>query len=136
MRFFRLPHRVNAVTTNQPDTVTTHSCLQCVSPAAILVRMHEVTCLPAAVDQGDAAAAVQLLQQEDAVRTAETRWDLGWNAPGVEAYGAAWNLCRCIPIAAKHEKLNEKQRQEAEQFYGDAVMKLFREAGWFSSMAF
>ncbi len=68
-----------------------------------------------------------LLEQEDAVRTAETCRDLGWNAPA-DAYDAACFLSRCIPIVAKHDKLNDKQREAAAQFYGDAAMKLLREA--------
>jgi tetratricopeptide (TPR) repeat protein len=73
-----------------------------------------------------------LLEQEDAVRTAEACRDLGWNAP-VDAYDAACFLSLCIPIVAKHDKLDDKQRKEAAQFYGDAAMKLLREAvgkGW------
>jgi serine/threonine protein kinase len=68
-----------------------------------------------------------LLEQEDAVRTADTRRDLGWNAP-VDAYDAACFLSLCIPIVAKHDKLDDKQRKEAAQFYGDAAMRLLREA--------
>jgi serine/threonine protein kinase len=68
-----------------------------------------------------------LLEQEDAVRTAETRRDLGWNAPA-DAYGATCFLSRCIPIVAQHDKLDDKQRKEAARFYGDAAMKLLREA--------
>ena len=68
-----------------------------------------------------------LLEQEDAVRTAEIRRDLGWQAPA-DAYDAATFLCWCIPIAAKHDKLDDKQRKEAVQFYGDAAMKLLRAA--------
>jgi hypothetical protein len=68
-----------------------------------------------------------LLEQEDAVRTAETCRDLGWNAPA-DAYNAACFLSRCIPIVAQHDKLDDKQRQEAAQFYGAAAMKLLREA--------
>jgi hypothetical protein len=64
-----------------------------------------------------------LLEQEDAVRTAETRRDLGWNAPA-DAYDAACFLSRCIPIVAKHDK----QRKEAVRFYGDAAMKLLCDA--------
>jgi tetratricopeptide (TPR) repeat protein len=68
-----------------------------------------------------------LLEQEDAVRSAETRRDLGWNAPA-DAYDAACGLSRCIPIVAKHAKLDNTQRQEAARFYGDAAMKLLRDA--------
>src|SRR5262249_50709862 len=69
----------------------------------------------------------RLLEQEDAVRTAETRRDLGWNAPA-DAYDAACFLSRCIRIVARHDKLDDRQRKEAAQFYGDAAMKLLREA--------
>jgi serine/threonine protein kinase len=68
-----------------------------------------------------------LLEQKDAVRTALTRRDLGWNAPA-DAYDAACFLSRCIPIVAQHNKLDAKQRTEAVQFYGDAAMKLLRYA--------
>jgi serine/threonine protein kinase/tetratricopeptide (TPR) repeat protein len=69
----------------------------------------------------------RLLEQAEAVRTAETRRDLGWDAPG-DAYDAACCLSKCIPIVAKHDKLDEKQRQQAAKFYGDAAMKLLRDA--------
>jgi hypothetical protein len=68
-----------------------------------------------------------LLEQEDAVRTAETHRDLGWDAPA-DAYNAACSLSLCIPIAAKHDRLDDKQRKEAAQLYGDTAMKLLREA--------
>jgi tetratricopeptide (TPR) repeat protein len=68
-----------------------------------------------------------LLEQEDAVRTAETCGNLGWNAPA-DAYDAACFLSLCIPIVAKHDKLGDPQRKEAAQFYGDAAMKLLRAA--------
>jgi tetratricopeptide (TPR) repeat protein len=68
-----------------------------------------------------------LLEQEDAVRTAKTRRDLGWNAPA-DAYDAACFLSLSIPIVANHPKLDDKQRKEAERFYGDAAMKLLRDA--------
>jgi tetratricopeptide (TPR) repeat protein len=73
------------------------------------------------------AAHAGLLEQADAVRTAETCRDLGWNAPA-DAYDAACLLSLCIPIVAQHDKLDEKQRQEAAQFYGEAAMKLLRDA--------
>jgi tetratricopeptide (TPR) repeat protein len=73
------------------------------------------------------AAHAGLLEQEDAIRTAETCRDLGWNAPA-DAYEAACLLSRCVPIVAKHEKLDDKQRKQAAQFYSDAAMKLLREA--------
>jgi hypothetical protein len=68
-----------------------------------------------------------LLEQADAVRTAETCRDLGWDAPAT-ACDAACFLSQCIPIVAKHDKLDDKQRQEAAQFYGDAAIKILREA--------
>ena len=68
-----------------------------------------------------------LLEPQDAVRTAETCRDLGWDAPA-DAYAAACGLSQCVPIVAKHAKLDDKQRQEAAQFYGDAAMKLLRDA--------
>jgi tetratricopeptide (TPR) repeat protein len=68
-----------------------------------------------------------LLEQEDAVRTAETYRDLGWNPP-LDAYNAACSLSLCVPIVAKHGKLDATQRKEAAQFYGDAAMKLLRDA--------
>jgi tetratricopeptide (TPR) repeat protein len=68
-----------------------------------------------------------LLEQKGAVRTAETRRDLGWNALA-DAYDAAGFLSQCIRIVAKHDKLDAKQRKEAAQFYGDAAMRLLREA--------
>jgi serine/threonine protein kinase/predicted RNA polymerase sigma factor len=68
-----------------------------------------------------------LLEQEDAVRTAETCRNLGWNTPA-DAYNAACLLSLCVPIVAKHDKLDDKQRKEAAQFYGDAAMKLLSEA--------
>jgi tetratricopeptide (TPR) repeat protein len=68
-----------------------------------------------------------LLEQEDAVRTAETCRDLGWDAPA-DAYDAACMLSLCIPFVAQHDKLDDKQRKQAAQFYGNAAMKLLREA--------
>jgi tetratricopeptide (TPR) repeat protein len=68
-----------------------------------------------------------LLEQEEAVRTAETCRDLGWNAPG-DAYEAACSLSKCAPIVARHDKLDDKRRKEAAQLYGDAAMKLLRDA--------
>jgi tetratricopeptide (TPR) repeat protein len=68
-----------------------------------------------------------LLEQEDAVSTAETRRDLGWNAPA-DAYDAACFLSRCVTIVAKHDKLNDTQRKDAAQFYGDQAMRLLCQA--------
>jgi tetratricopeptide (TPR) repeat protein len=73
------------------------------------------------------AAYAGLLEQEDAVRTAETWRNLGWNAPA-DAYDAACILSRCIYIVAQHNKLDNRHRKEAAQFYGDAAMKLLRDA--------
>jgi tetratricopeptide (TPR) repeat protein len=72
-------------------------------------------------------AQAGLLEPEDAGRTAQTCRDLGWDAPA-DAYDAACALSLCIPIVAKHAKLDEKQRQEATRFYGDGAMKVLREA--------
>src|SRR5262249_45694447 len=73
------------------------------------------------------AAHAGLLEQQDAVRTAETCRDLGWDAPA-DAYNAACFVSQCIPIVAKHDKLDDQQRKKAEQFYGDAALKLLRQA--------
>ncbi len=69
----------------------------------------------------------RLLEQEDAVRTARARRDLGWNA-AADACDAACFLSLCIPIGAEHDKLDARQRKEAARFYADAAMKLVREA--------
>jgi hypothetical protein len=37
-------------------------------------------------------------------------------------------LARCIPVVAKHGKLDADERKAAVQFYGDEAMKLLREA--------
>jgi hypothetical protein len=74
-----------------------------------------------------ALAHAGLLEPEDAVRTAESCRDLGWNAPA-DAYGAACFLSHCLPIVAEHDKPDAKQRKEAAQIYGDAAMKLLRDA--------
>jgi len=68
-----------------------------------------------------------LLEPEDAVRTAETCRDLGWDAP-TDAYNAARFLSLCIPVVAKHAKLNPTQRKDAVQFTATAAMKLLRDA--------
>jgi hypothetical protein len=77
-----------------------------------------------------------LLEQEHALRTAETCRDLGWDPP-TDAYDAACFLSLCIPIVARHDKLDANQRKAASQFYGDRAMKLLRDAvnkGWKSAM--
>jgi tetratricopeptide (TPR) repeat protein len=68
-----------------------------------------------------------LLEQADAVRTAEARRDLGWNAPA-DAYDAACLLSQCVPIVAQHAQLDAQRRNEAARFYGDAAMGLLRDA--------
>ena len=68
-----------------------------------------------------------LMKKDEAVRTAEARRDLGWDPPA-DAYDAAGFLSGCIPIAAKHQKLDDQQRQESAQFYTDAALKLLRDA--------
>jgi tetratricopeptide (TPR) repeat protein len=73
------------------------------------------------------AAHAGLVEPDDAVRTAETRRDLGWDAPA-DAYDAACFLSLCVPIVASHAKLDATQRKEAAQLYGDAAMKLLRDA--------
>jgi serine/threonine protein kinase/tetratricopeptide (TPR) repeat protein len=68
-----------------------------------------------------------LLEPEEAVQTAKTRRDLGWNPPA-DAYDAAGVLSWCIRSVAKHDKLDDKQRKEATEFYGAAAMKILRDA--------
>jgi tetratricopeptide (TPR) repeat protein len=68
-----------------------------------------------------------LLEQREALRAAETCRNLGWTAPD-DAYAAARGLCGCILAVAKHDKLDEKQREAAAELYSDAAMKALREA--------
>jgi tetratricopeptide (TPR) repeat protein len=68
-----------------------------------------------------------LLEKDEAIRTAEARRDLGWDPPA-DTYDAAGFLSGCIPIAAKHQKLDDRQRKESAQFYTDAALKLLRVA--------
>jgi tetratricopeptide (TPR) repeat protein len=68
-----------------------------------------------------------LLESDEAVRTAEARRDLGWDPPA-DAYDAAGFLSGCIPVTARHQKLDDQQRKESAQFYSDAAMKLLRDA--------
>jgi tetratricopeptide (TPR) repeat protein len=63
-----------------------------------------------------------LLEQEDAVRTADACRHLGWDPP-VDAYDAACSLSLCVPIVTKHDKLDDRRRKEAAQFYQGAAMK-------------
>jgi hypothetical protein len=67
------------------------------------------------------------LEQEDAFRTAETRRDLSWDAPA-DAYEAPCSLSLCLLVVARHDKLDDKQRKAAAQFYGNAAMKVLRDA--------
>ncbi len=69
----------------------------------------------------------ELLEQADAVLTAETRRDLGWDPP-TDAYDPAGFLSWCIPLVANHDRLNARQRQEAARLYDDQAMKLLRDA--------
>jgi tetratricopeptide (TPR) repeat protein len=68
-----------------------------------------------------------LLEQEDAVRTAQISQNLGWDPP-VDAYSTVCFLSRCVPLVAKHDKLNEPQRKQAAQIYADAAMKVLHAA--------
>jgi tetratricopeptide (TPR) repeat protein/tRNA A-37 threonylcarbamoyl transferase component Bud32 len=68
-----------------------------------------------------------LLEPKDAVRTAATRRDVGWDAPA-DATDAAGFLCLCIPIAAHHDKLNARLREEAVRFYTDAAIRFIHHA--------
>ena len=74
-----------------------------------------------------AQAQAGLLDRAAAVKVAEQIRDLGWDAAD-DAYHAACALALCIPIVAKHDKLNADERQAAVQFYGDEAMKLLRDA--------
>jgi tetratricopeptide (TPR) repeat protein len=74
-----------------------------------------------------AQAQAGLLDRAAAVKAAEQIRDLGWN-PADDAYHAACALALCIPIVAKHEKLDADERQAAVQFYGDEAMKLLGDA--------
>jgi hypothetical protein len=38
-------------------------------------------------------------------------------------------LALCVPIVAKHDKLDDKQWKQAARFYAYAAMKLLRDAG-------
>jgi tetratricopeptide (TPR) repeat protein len=68
-----------------------------------------------------------LLEKDDALGTAAERRDLGWDPP-TDAYDAASFLSRCIPIAALHDKLDDKRRADAAHFYAVAAMTLLRDA--------
>src|SRR5262249_4816098 len=48
------------------------------------------------------AAHAALLEPDEAVQTAETCRDLGWDAPS-DAYYAACSLSQCVPIVVKHD---------------------------------
>jgi serine/threonine protein kinase/tetratricopeptide (TPR) repeat protein len=72
-------------------------------------------------------AHARLLEPQESVRTAEAYRDLGWDGP-MDAYRAACYLSRCISVVAKHDKLDDRQRREAAQAYGDVATKLLRDA--------
>lgn len=74
-----------------------------------------------------AAAHAGLLEPNEAMRTAETRRDVGWDPPA-DAFDAARILSLCAPIVARHDKLDAKQREDAARFYGDAAIDLLRQA--------
>jgi hypothetical protein len=71
----------------------------------------------------------ELLEQDEALRTAKTRCDLGWD-PAADAYDAAGILSACIPLVfvSQQAKLDEAQRHEAAHFYANAAMTMLREA--------
>ena len=68
-----------------------------------------------------------LLEREDAVRTAETCRDLGWDA-AADTYTAARALSLCATLTARHDKLDATRRKEGAQLYSDAAMGLLRDA--------
>jgi tetratricopeptide (TPR) repeat protein len=74
-----------------------------------------------------AQAHAGLSEKDNVVRTAEARRDVGWDAPE-DAYDAASFLSMCIRIVVFHDTMNISQRKEAAQVYGDAAMRLLREA--------
>src|SRR5581483_5547030 len=37
-------------------------------------------------------------------------------------------MSQCVPLVAKHDKLGPGEREEAARFYGDAALKVLREA--------
>lgn len=68
-----------------------------------------------------------LLENVEAIRTAEKIRDLGWK-PSTDAYNATITLCECTSIASRNSKLDSKKRKEAVRFYGDEAMNLLRNA--------
>jgi hypothetical protein len=68
-----------------------------------------------------------LLEKDEAVRAAEARRDVGWDA-AADAVDAAGFLSDCIPVVNRHAKLDDGQRMEAARFYADAALKLLRES--------
>jgi hypothetical protein len=68
-----------------------------------------------------------LLERDEAVRAAEARRDMGWDA-AADAVDAAGFLSDCVPVVSRHAKLDEGQRTEAARFYADAALKLLRES--------
>jgi tetratricopeptide (TPR) repeat protein len=73
-----------------------------------------------------------LRDQAGAERAAAQLRDRGWDPP-VNAYDAACALALCIPIVQNDDKLSKQDRASAVQFYGDAAMKMLKDAvakGW------
>jgi hypothetical protein len=66
-------------------------------------------------------------EQVNAIRTAETRRNLGWDAPAHE-YDAPCSLSLCLLVVARHDKLDDKQLKAAARFYGNAAMEVLRDA--------
>jgi serine/threonine protein kinase len=66
-----------------------------------------------------------LLDQAGAIQVAVQMRDLAWDPP-VNAYDAALALAGCIPVVQKLSP--EAQATAAVQFYGDATMKMLKDA--------
>ena len=83
---------------------------------------------PALGDRADIRSlASEVLEPEDAVRTAEIQRNLGWDTI-TDAYDAACYLSLCVPVVSEHAELDATQRKESARFYGDAAMELLRDA--------
>jgi tetratricopeptide (TPR) repeat protein len=72
-------------------------------------------------------AHARLRDQTGAERTAAQLRELGWDPPGND-YDAACALALCIPIIQKDDKLSKEERPSAVLFYGDAAMKVLKDA--------
>src|SRR5262249_44240909 len=75
-------------------------------------QCHRTSC------RGLARAKAGLVDRDSAVQAGETIRDFGYDPPA-NACDAAGVLAQCIPIVAKHDKLDSTQRDEATKFYGD-----------------